>query len=90
MNEAYFNNHLEVAIEFAHQIHVLNENVIEPYDILAKIYEKRNKPLKLFYVKRASAEIKASDTKCWLECARLAKQVSYFQESLRCYNRALK
>jgi hypothetical protein len=39
-----------------------------------------------------TAELKQSDTRCWLECARLASshQLQQYQQAKKCYNRAIK
>ena len=77
-------------MEICQKIITINAQVIEPYEILADIYEKMGDVRRHYIIKHISAEIKKTDTDCWLECARLAVELQKWVDAKKCYNRALK
>jgi hypothetical protein len=72
LNSAYIRNNLEESMDLCQQLITLNAQLIDPYEILASIYEKIGDVKRMYMIKHVSAEIKQTDTQCWIDCARLA------------------
>lgn len=95
LNSAFFGNKqgdYSDVIEIAEKIISKDDSILAPYEKLGIVYQRLGDNKRSYATMRLAADLKQSDTRSWLECARMAvsPDVSLWDEAITCYNRAIK